>query len=129
MGFADDVAASIEKTIRKGRNVLRTAAQKVAEDAQRPRDKKGGGGRMRVDTGFLRNSFQSSLNGSTSLTGPESYTLVHGAQLGDTITMGWTASYAAAREFGARGQAPDFFMRGALQKWPQFVKEAEREYS
>lgn len=100
--------------------VLKQSAQDFGDDAQRPVAK---GGRMRVDTGFLRNSHVSGLNGSTSMSGPESYVMtIAQMKLGDILSGGWTADYAVPREFGARGQAPDFFARGAAQKWQSFVK-------
>jgi hypothetical protein len=101
--------------------VLKQSAQDFVADAQTPVAK---GGRMRVDTGFLRNSHVSGLNGSTALSGAESYVLtIAKMKLGDILDGGWTADYAIHREFGARGQAPDMFARGAAQKWPSFVKK------
>jgi len=110
--------------------VFKASAQDFVEDAQRPVSK---GGRMPVDTSFLRNSHVSGLNGSTSLSGAESYvTTIANSELGDTIDGGWTAEYALRIEFGLTGadslgrkynQKPTFFARGAAQKWPDFVKE------
>ncbi|MCY0150885.1 HK97 gp10 family phage protein [Hoeflea sp. G2-23] len=119
-GFSAQVDAFVSQTEQRTTAVFKQSAQDVLADAQTPTAK---GGRMRVDTGFLRNSHVSGLNGSTSLSGPESYVLtIAQAKLGDAITGGWTANYAVHREFGARGQAPDFFLRGAAQKWPAFVR-------
>lgn len=91
------------------------------------------GGRMRVDTGFLRASGQASLNGMPSgptrgdpEAGPlyyddglevpaETVLTIAKARIGDTIFFGWTANYARARE------AKDAFMRIAVQNWPQTV--------
>lgn len=102
------------------------------------------GGKMRVDTGFLRASGQSSLNGMP--TGPSrkpedakkhefddgerSYpqTEVTIGQLtfGSTFFFGWTASYAKYRE------AYDGFMASVLQNWQQIVnnvvEEAKRRF-
>lgn len=101
----------------------------------------GEGGRMRVDTGFLRASGQLSLNGMP--TGPnqkpkdalpgsfkwDGATLqgeIGGAEIGATFWWGWTASYARYRE------AYDGFMYAALQKWQQTVDaviaEAKRRF-
>lgn len=117
--FSAQVDAWTAETIDRTERVFKASAQDVIADAQVPTAK---GGRMRVDTGTLRNSLTSGLNGSTSLTGPEAYKVALQAKLGDVINGGWTADYAVHREFGARGQAPDFFLRGAAQKWPQIVK-------
>ncbi len=99
--------------------VVKQSVQDVFEDAQTPTGK---GGRMRVDTGFLRNSLATSLNGSTALVGPDSYTLkVAEMKMGDVLFGGWTAEYAKDREFGARGGEPDYFMRGAAMQWQSIV--------
>jgi len=119
--FSAQVSDFVRATKERQKAVFKASAQDVVADAQKPTAK---GGRMRVDTGFLRNSHVSGLNGAYNNTGPESYVLtIAGAKIGDTITGGWTANYAKHREFGARGQAPDFFLRGAAQKWPQFVNK------
>jgi len=99
------------------------------------------GGKMRVDTGFLRASGQASLNGMP--TGPEvkpkdappgSYdykaaqteAVVGSMQFGSTFYWGWTANYARYRE------AYDGFMYGAIQNWQQTVNavvaEARRRF-
>ena len=118
--FSAQVDAFVAQTEQRTTAVFKASAQDVLKDAQTPTAK---GGRMRVKTGNLRNSHVSGLNGSTSLSGADSYVLtIAQAKLGDKITGGWTANYAGYREFGARGQAPDFFLRGAAQKWPQIVK-------
>lgn len=117
--FAASVEGWSERALRNSEAIFKQSAQEVIADAQLP---VGRGGRMRVDTGFLRNSHVSGLNGQFGATGADSYTLtIATSSLGDTITGGWTANYAVHREFGARGQAPDFFLRGAAQKWPQIV--------
>ncbi len=49
------------------------------------------------DSGFLAASLQSSLNGSTALTGEGSYVMaVAGMKAGDVAEFGWTAVYARA---------------------------------
>lgn len=129
MGKAGSFTASMRRFKTKVREkqtaVFRQSVQDVMEDAQTPVQQ---GGRMHVDTGFLRASLQSSLNGTTALSGPDSYSLaIATASFGDTYFGGWTASYAKAREFGSRGQAPDFFMRGAAQKWQAIVRANARK--
>lgn len=117
--FSADVGKAIEQYFEKAEAVAKQSIQEVFFDAQLPTAQ---GGRMRVDTGFLRNSLICGLNGSTSMTGPDSYVLtVANMKLGDIVFGGWTADYAGHREFGARGQAPDFYMRGAAQKWQSIV--------
>ena len=126
--FTADVTKWVAETEDRTEAVFKQSAQDVIGDAQRPKAK---GGRMPVVTGNLRNSHVSGLNGSTALTGADSYVLtIAKAKLGDAITGGWTAAYAARIEYGFNGtdslgrtynQAPQFFLRGAAQKWKQFV--------
>lgn len=100
--------------------VLRASVQDVIEEAQLPIAK---GGHMPVDTGFLRSSLQSSLNGSTALTGPDSYVLVAGQmKLGDVASFGWTAAYAIYVHYGARGRPGRMWAELAAQKWPAIVE-------
>lgn len=107
--------------------LVRQSVQDVIHDAQLSDDK---GGRMRIDTGFLRASGQMSFSGMP--TGPERGSddakpgtyqwaadnvelRLSTAGVGDTIFFGWTAKYAAAREFH------DGFLSGAVQRWQQIV--------
>ena len=102
--------------------IVKTSAQEVVSIAQTPRAK---GGRMPVDTGFLRNSLQSSLQGSTGLTGPDSYVMIAASmEAGSRARFGWTAEYAAAVNNGARGRAGAHFVEGAADQWPQIVAKA-----
>ena len=125
VSFSAQVNAYVSETLERSTAVFKQSAQDVIADAQTPTGK---GGRMRVDTGFLRNSHVSGLNGSTSLSGADSYVLtIVKAKLGDSITGGWTAEYAEAREFGSGDVGADFFLRGAAQKWQQFVDANSRK--
>lgn len=109
--------------------VIQQSTQDVLRDAQLPKAR---GGRMPVDTGYLRNSLVSGLNGSTNLTGAESYGMVlTRMRAGDIFESGWLAEYAMRIEFGFRGtdklgrrynQAPTYFLRHAAAKWPRFVR-------
>lgn len=144
--FAATVDAWTRKSDRRMSAVFKEGAQRVIAEAQRS---VGEGGRMRVDTGFLRASGQVSLDGMPQIRGdarpasdaaPGSYgdgsseiaLSIAGASIGDTIYFGYTASYAAAREYGARGQPPDAFVRTAASKWQGIVRdviqEAKRRY-
>ncbi len=110
--FADKTADTLEA-------VAKQSIQDVFEEAQTPVAQ---GGRMPVDTGFLRNSLQAGLNGTTSLTGPDAYVLaVAGMELGDVVFGGWTAEYAVHVEFGAQGRPARAFMRSAAQQWQDIV--------
>lgn len=113
--------------------VVKQSIQDVAEVAQTP---KAQGGNMPVDTGTLRNSFMSSLNGSTYLTGPESYVMVLGGlNIGNVATFGWgglASDYALRQNYGFIGQDSlgrnynqqgNFFLEGALAQFPRIVAQ------
>jgi hypothetical protein len=96
----------------------------------------GEGGRMRIDTGFLRASIQASLH--TMPRGPNSNEGDHKYPIGSQVTgqnistvllqwdpnkrtplfVGWTANYARIRE------SKDGYLRGAVEKWDQTVFKA-----
>lgn len=117
------------RTSRNMELLFKASAQDVYSIAQTPVAQ---GGNMPVDTGFLRNSFVSGLNGSTALSGPDAYMLaIAGAKLGDVIFGGWTAKYAARMEFGFSGadslgrvynQEGRGFARKAAMQWPRIVQ-------
>lgn len=125
--FADLTKAKLEL-------VFKASAQDVFEIAQRP---KALGGNIPVDTGFLRNSFVSGLNGSTALSGPDAFVAaIASAELGDAVFGGWTAAYARRMEYGFTGtdsrgrtynQAGNHFALNAVQQWQQIVaRNAEK---
>lgn len=112
------------KTERQMLDVFRESVQDVMDDASLPKAK---GGRMPVDTGFLRNSVVSGLNGSfttypsgrADTSGDDSranYELtIARMKLGDTSQFAWTAVYAYVREMD------NHYVGGAAAKWPAFV--------
>ena len=138
--FSNQIKKWGAKYERRLRAVGRGSVQEVVSIAQRP---VGNGGRMRVDTGFLRASIQAGLGamprGPTTndggYGGKRKYPV--GAQIDGTpvpavllqwdpakpipLYIGWTANYARPREY------KDGFLRGAVQKWPTIVRrEATR---
>lgn len=127
--FSAQIDAIILKTEKRMTALVRTATQEVIDQAQTPVSK---GGRMRVDTGFLRASGQMSLTGmpsgpvrpDTSAASSYDYsdatviTQLGNVRLGDTIHFGWTAEYAQYRE------TYDGFLGAAVQNWQQIVNDA-----
>ena len=99
----------------------------------------GKGGRLRVDTGFMRSSFMASTSAMPQLFREKppgdnfdfdeaSFTVaLAGWQAGDPFFGGFTANYAGHREFGSRGQPADLMVTMAAQRWQQIVAEAARE--
>ena len=122
----EDIIAVSEKRMIA---LMRASLQDVINEAQLATGK---GGRMRVDTGFLRASGQASLTGLP--TGPSmkpdeatrhsvddgsaatNITVQLGQlKMGATFYFGWTANYARYRELY------DGFLEGALQNWSRIV--------
>lgn len=130
------LVADIEEFVRQSEDrmlaVVRGSLRDMVEDMQTPTAK---GGRMRVDTGFLRASGRASLEGFPS--GPNQkppgaptgqYTgaldtydgtalnaVLLSLKLDDTFYWGWVAAYAPVRELY------DGFMDTALQNWQGYV--------
>lgn len=133
--FSAQVDAWTRKSKARMEAVAKTATQELFIEVLRPVEQ---GGRMRVDTGFLRASFQASLDAPVNLSvenpDPENGSfdadigsislVINGAEIGQTIFGTFTANYARAREYGARGQSPDAFVLTNAQRWPEFVQEA-----
>lgn len=130
--FTAQVDAWAKGSVKRMTAIQRESTQRTIDDAQTPTAK---GGRMRVDTGFLRASGQLSLNGMPTgpVRGNPTGTYTEGqfgkptelvlarSTLEDTLFFGWTANYARARE------AKDGFLRIAAQKWPQTVAQVTKE--
>lgn len=110
--------------------LVRESTQRVIDEAQTPVAK---GGKMRVDTGFLRASGRISFNsmpqGPVRGDAAKKYDYDNGPtelalgdfQLGDTIFFAWSANYAGYRE------AYDGFLSSAVQNWPQIVTQVTSE--
>lgn len=122
--FIAQIKAFADKSKEKIEAVVKQSAQEVFSIAQTPIAQ---GGRMPVDTGFLRNSLIAELNGATVAGGADAYTLaIAGMDLGDVVFGGWTADYARFQEYGTSTFAGNFFMLSAAQQWQAIVaKNAE----
>lgn len=122
--FSADMTAWTEKAKRRAADIVRDAGQAVIEDAQTTVAR---GGRMPVDTGFLRNSLVSDLNGARVAEGEGGYVLALAQmQGGDVVRFGWTAEYALSIEYGARGLPGRHFVGVAAARWQEFVDAAAR---
>lgn len=135
--FEQQVASFTDGGERALLAVARDAISEVAEQANTPVSK---GGRMRVDTGFLRASAVAELNqipsgptegrarsagetGAIYSPNAESLNLVLAKmKLGDTVFFGWTARYAKYRE------TYDAFLETALQNWQGIVNVSIRKF-
>lgn len=127
--FAAQVGGFRDLCVRRQEAIIKTAAQRLAEHVQTPKPK---GGKLPVDTSFLRQSFVAKIGempigpGDASEGLPQdwesSVTLViSGMEAGDVLYMGWTASYAQIQE-EANG-----FQKDGVMSWQGIVSEAVRD--
>jgi hypothetical protein len=126
--FTASVAAFRDKTKKQMRDVFVEAVQDVLETAQQPKAR---GGRMPVDTGNLRNSLASGLNGAFGVPSADGYVVtLSEMEIGDIAQFAWTAPYARRMELGFFGadslgrtyeQPGNHFVGAAAAQWPQFV--------
>lgn len=129
--------------------VKKDGTRGVSKRAFGPAPRMGGGGRLPVDTGFLRASLVVTIGETLPpITTPPKEGGAHtwdssavemkleGAGLGDTITAAYTAAYARRIEYGFKGkdklgrefnQAGTRFVALAAQQWPQIVAAVCRE--
>lgn len=126
--FGAELKAFAGKTSRRMEAVAKDSIQDVLDIAQTPKPK---GGRMPVDTSFLRNSLASGLNGSFGPPSAESYTLtIAEMTMDDVARFSWTAEYALRMELGFNGtdslgrtyaQSGNHFAGSAAAQWQQIV--------
>lgn len=137
-GISADIDAIILTTNKRLLAVMRQSISDVINEAQLATKK---GGKMRVDTGFLRASGQASLSGmpqgpgrgepgkeypydqrtstggvGATISGTENIIATLGnLQIGHVFYFGWTANYARYRELY------DGFLESALRNWGRIV--------
>lgn len=143
--FSSQVSKWVNQTKRRTEGVFKASAQEVINIAQTP---VGDGGNMPIDTGFLRASLRTGLNGNIptgettdgdaaeAKKGNVATILAIGfAKLGDTISGGWTAEYAAAvhngisadEETGRKSRDGKLWLDLAAQQWPAIVARMSRK--
>lgn len=123
--FSAQVDAMILTCRRRMTAVFRESVHEVGDEANTTVHE---GGKLPIDTGFLRSSYAVSLNGMPMGLGEppsraQRYSpdeadvdlVINQAELGDTIYGGWTANYAQVQE------ERNGFQRSAAQRWPQIV--------
>lgn len=125
--FTARVSERIRTYERRLTATFKSSAQDSVKTMTRPMAR---GGRMRVDTGFLRNSLMGStasmprINRIARASEGETYNLdfgsieavILGAKLTDTLYFGFTASYAGYRE------RHDKFVEMAFLEWQSTVR-------
>lgn len=92
-----------------------------------------------VDTGFLRSSLRASTSampvmsldnpgaGAFTLDAGEITLVIAGADIGDTIYLGYTANYGAYVHYGANGRAGRPWVAMVAQRWQSIVNEKSAE--
>lgn len=126
LSFAAAVKEWADATEEKLTKVFREASSEVIDTAAE---------NAPVITGFLQNSVEVVLNGEIppatrsnpggTFARDTSYqAIIAGANLGDTIAAGWTASYSIHVEYGTSKMAPRQFVGRAVQQWQAIVDRA-----
>jgi hypothetical protein len=91
-----------------------------------------------VDTGFLRASLMASTSAMPQLTRAnpgmpapddlgEIMLVIAGAEIGDTLYLGYTANYASYVHYGAQGRAPRPWVTMVAQRWVSIVEAKAAE--
>lgn len=90
-----------------------------------------------VDTGFLRNSLRASTtampalslanNGQAMVPAGEIMLVIAGADIGDTIYLGYTANYGAYVHYGANGRPGRPWVDMVAQRWNAIVQAKSAE--
>ena len=118
----DRIVADTPKRIEA---VVKQSSQELIRRMQTPVAQ---GGHMPVQTGFLRNSLVTQVQGGAALRGANAYVLaIQGYKIGRTLTSGWTAKYARHVNYGARGREGRHFIGNNITQWKKIVeKNVER---
>lgn len=130
--FSAQVSAFVAKSEKRMAMVTKESAQRVGLEVKN---------RTPVATGFLRASFLASTSSMPIIdrdarpvkgevyedNASEIALVIAGASLGQTIYMGFVASYAYHVEVGARGRSPVGMVGLSAQQWPQIVRSVVRE--
>lgn len=151
LDFGASVDAWVRATEQRMEAVFKESTQRIIEEVRKPEAK---GGKMPVDTGYLRNSLVATTDGPTLMsreskpeagrqydqTGdalPQAVSLtITNAKLGQTIWACFTAAYAARMEYGFSGedslgrsfnQKGRGFVRLATQRWQSIVDAVVKE--
>lgn len=141
MGFADEVRAEVAQGMADVTAVFRYSVQDLVEEvklegpSKGPPPSPGMGGWMPVQLGNLRRSLRAStsqmpminpaLSEGISDGQAEVILTIAGAELGETLYLGFTAAYAAAVNYG-HGSFPGYlFVEKAAEHWQEIVTRNE----
>ncbi len=132
LNFTQAIDQWVKETDQRATLVFRESTQRLVSLTQ---------SRIPVHTGFARASVRASteamppINANAkglpgqhySFDGGNITAAIIGAQLGDTIFVGWTASYVIFLEFGHSKKAPSGFVGVSAMEWPRIVNEVTAE--
>lgn len=136
--FAAQVGAWAAKTKQRQTAVFRSSAQRVANEVRQTVNE---GGALPIKTGNLRRSLLASTTAMPSTAAAktefgdksgEIQLTIAGAEIGQTVYLGFQANYARRLNYGFVGedslgrtynQAGRHFVEAVAQRWPQIVKE------
>lgn len=127
--FAAQVGAWAHKVPRAIEIVFKEAAQELVEQMQML---------VPIDTGFLRSSLTASTSAMPRLhrENPgapvpadlgEVMLVIAGADLGDTLYLGYTANYSAYVHYGTQGRTPRPWVNIVAQRWEAIVADKAKE--
>ena len=128
--FSAQVDAWVAATKERTEAVTKKSIERTVEFMQRPVAR---GGNMPVLTGYLRNSLLGSTSSMPAMrenatSEAESIVLaLVGLKMGETFYAGYTASYSAHVEYGARGRPARRFVGLAAERWQTTVNEVVRD--
>jgi hypothetical protein len=129
MSFQQDILRWQRKAEAAMTATLKDAAQELTTDMLTPRAK---GGRLGVDTGALRNSFNGAVNSiprgpstpeglSTDFDMQPLLLAINRVKIGDRLAIGTAMNYAKYHE------SQTGFVRLSVQKWPQIAEKSARK--
>lgn len=129
VNFEAQVSNWVAETEQRMTAVFRESAQRTVAIAQELAP---------YDTGFLRGSVRVSTQAMPPIN-PEKGTgslpfgegnvtaTIAGAQLGDTLFVGFTANYAVYQEYGTKFMRPQPFVGPAVARWQATVRRVSSE--
>lgn len=138
LNFGAQISEWASRTTQRMEAVFKESTQRTVARMQTP---VGAGGNMPVDTGFLRASIRASTEsmpridpgakapaiGVVPQNDDDVTATIINAKLGQTIFVGYTASYAAHVEYGTSRMAPRAFVGLAVEQWPATVTQVCEE--
>jgi HK97 gp10 family phage protein len=138
LDFGAQISEWVARTTQRTEAVFKESTQRTVARMQTP---VGAGGNMPVDTGYLRASIRASTEsmpridpgakapiiGGVPYNADDVTATIINARLGQTIFVGYVASYAPYVEYGTSKMPPRAFVGLAVQQWPATVTQVCEE--